>query len=202
MVADKEQAPAGDEADVSMEDILQSIRRIIADEDDPNAAVATPAEEPMAAGSDVLELTDMIEEPAAAPDDVLAKIDTMLAPTPVAVETPAPAPLPPEPAPAPAPVPAPAAPKKEAPMPAISQDEIDSLLSSQTVETVSSTLHKIDEALEPPPFHAESPAFDSGNTVEGMVKQMLRPMMKSWLDANLPIIVERIVEREVRKLIR
>jgi cell pole-organizing protein PopZ len=35
-----------------------------------------------------------------------------------------------------------------------------------------------------------------------MVMDMLRPMMKSWLDANLPVIVERIVEREVRKLIR
>ncbi|MDE3016975.1 MAG: DUF2497 domain-containing protein, partial [Pseudomonadota bacterium] len=33
-----------------------------------------------------------------------------------------------------------------------------------------------------------------------MVEQMLRPLMKSWLDVNLPPIVERIVEREVKKL--
>ncbi len=198
MVADKEQNTTGEEADVSMEDILQSIRRIIADEDDPNAKPAT-GEEPVAAGSDVLELTDMIEEPApaAAPDDVLAKIDTMLSPPPAA---PAPEPVA-APAPVAPPPPAPA-PVVAAPAPKPTQEEIDSLLSSQTVQTVTSTLHKIDEVLEPPPFKPTSPAFDSGSTVEGIVKEMLRTMKKAWLDANLPINVERIVEREVRKLIR
>ena len=40
----------------------------------------------------------------------------------------------------------------------------------------------------------------SGDTVESLVAEMLKPMMKAWLDANLPAIVEHIVEREVKKL--
>ena len=30
--------------------------------------------------------------------------------------------------------------------------------------------------------------------------EALKPMLKAWLDANLPTIVERLVEREVRKI--
>jgi cell pole-organizing protein PopZ len=37
-------------------------------------------------------------------------------------------------------------------------------------------------------------------TIEELVKEMLRPMLKQWLDANLPGLVQRIVEREVAKL--
>ena len=193
----KQTSAPGEDADVSMEDILQSIRRIIADEDDPAAAQNGNGNN----GSDVLELTDvMVEQPAPAkaaapakpaasekPDDVLAKIDTMLAPA-----------KPVEPASAPLAAPAP---KKEMPMQPSGMDD-DSLLSAQASQAVVNTINKLDEALEPPAPQITSPTFASGNTVEKMVMDMLRPMMKSWLDANLPVIVERIVEREVRKLIR
>lgn len=39
-------------------------------------------------------------------------------------------------------------------------------------------------------------------TVEDLVKEMLRPMLKDWLDSNLPGIVERYVEREIVRLTR
>lgn len=38
------------------------------------------------------------------------------------------------------------------------------------------------------------------NTLDGMVREMLRPMLKQWLDANLPELVERIVAREIARL--
>lgn len=38
------------------------------------------------------------------------------------------------------------------------------------------------------------------NTLEDIVREMLRPMLKEWLDTNLPPIVERLVERELEKL--
>jgi cell pole-organizing protein PopZ len=38
------------------------------------------------------------------------------------------------------------------------------------------------------------------NTLDGLVREMLRPMLKEWLDANLPEIVERVVIREVARL--
>lgn len=40
------------------------------------------------------------------------------------------------------------------------------------------------------------------NTLDGMMREMLRPMIKEWLDANLPGIVERKVEEEVRRIAR
>lgn len=39
-------------------------------------------------------------------------------------------------------------------------------------------------------------------TVEDLVKDMLRPMLKDWLDRNLPGVVERYVEREIVRLTR
>ena len=39
------------------------------------------------------------------------------------------------------------------------------------------------------------------NTLDGMVREMIRPMLKTWLDANLPDIVERIVAREVARVL-
>lgn len=42
----------------------------------------------------------------------------------------------------------------------------------------------------------------SNNTLEGVVRDMLKPMIKEWLDANLPRIVEQKVEAEVQRIAR
>jgi len=39
------------------------------------------------------------------------------------------------------------------------------------------------------------------NTMDGLVREMLKPMLKDWLDANLPDLVERVVAREVARII-
>ncbi|MDO9062210.1 MAG: DUF2497 domain-containing protein, partial [Bradyrhizobium sp.] len=82
-------------------------------------------------------------------------------------------------------------------------------------------------AFEPPPFESEAPpvqqilsrttvsavesAFNSlantvlsnnARTLEDLVKEMLRPMLKSWLDDNLPGMVERIVKAEIERVSR
>ena len=40
------------------------------------------------------------------------------------------------------------------------------------------------------------------NTIEGLVRELLKPMIKEWLDANLPSIVEQKVEAEVQRIAR
>jgi cell pole-organizing protein PopZ len=40
------------------------------------------------------------------------------------------------------------------------------------------------------------------NTIEGLVREMLKPMIKEWLDANLAGIVEEKVEAEVQRIAR
>jgi len=42
----------------------------------------------------------------------------------------------------------------------------------------------------------------NNRTIESMVMEMLRPMLKDWLEKNLPPIVERFVEREIVRLTR
>lgn len=44
-------------------------------------------------------------------------------------------------------------------------------------------------------------SIGAGNrTLEDLVKELLRPMLKEWLDSNLPPMVQRIVEKEISKL--
>ncbi len=38
------------------------------------------------------------------------------------------------------------------------------------------------------------------NTLDGLVREMLRPMLKSWLDQNLPDMVDSIVTREIARI--
>lgn len=201
-------AKAGEE-DLSMEEILQSIRKIIADDPEEGAAPAaandSKAELP---ASEVLELTEIIEEPSApvtaapAPvvtieevpqaaasqdqvNDILSKIDQVVMPE---------APV----------VTAAAAPQVSAPAPAAAvvpngQEYIDSLLSSEAATATANAFKKV-HPVEPPLVTTPSAQFRSGSSVEELVMESLRPMLKSWLDTNLPNIVERIVEREIKKL--
>ena len=188
-------AKAGEE-DLSMEEILQSIRKIIAEDGDEAPAGATAN----AVASDVLELTEMVEEAPAAPvisaepaskpidaNDVLSKIDQVVMPEPTMAPVTA----------APQPMPQAAAPV--AAIPAASQAYIDSLLSSEAATAAAAAFKKA-HPMDTPIRTTPSNGFRNGNTVEDLVLEALRPMLKAWLDANLPTIVEKLVEREVRKL--
>ncbi len=41
-----------------------------------------------------------------------------------------------------------------------------------------------------------------GHTVEALVRELLRPMLRQWMDQNLPSLVERLVEAEIERLSR
>ncbi len=47
----------------------------------------------------------------------------------------------------------------------------------------------------------DSPAFRNAITIEDLVMETMKPLLKEWLDSNLETIVRDIVEREIRKLI-
>jgi uncharacterized protein len=94
-------------------------------------------------------------------------------------------------------------------------------------ETAASRAMHRQPVFEPPPFETPAPppqqilsrstvsavesAFNSlantvlsnnARTLEDLVKEMLRPMLKSWLDDNLPGLVERIVKAEIERVSR
>jgi hypothetical protein len=206
----------------SMEEILASIRRIIADDDagkpaEPAAAVASrPAPPPRAPGlpppppspavANSQDAVDAMLAKAEPAGDVLDLTEAMAAPADVAQVTPvfrtidaasdvvfterAPdAPVEPAvriieerrpPAPAPAPPPAPAL-------------QLDSSLISNTTKAA------VDNAFN---SLANTVLGNNARTLEDLVKEMLRPMLKSWLDDNLPSVVDRIVRAEIERVSR
>jgi len=47
-----------------------------------------------------------------------------------------------------------------------------------------------------------SVAMQSAELVDRLTKEMLRPMIKSWLDEHLPSMVERLVRAEIQRVAR
>ena len=191
--------------DPSMDDILASIRKIISDDEaraqvgnqqalsqSARPTVVPPAEPrlPPATGGasrdDVLMLTDLIEEPKSG----------ATGPRPV-------------PIPLPRIDPARAAemPQPSFEQPSFEQPHDSALVGSGAIGAASSAFARLNQAVQEsvpaPAAHDPGPAIDAnGKTVEDLVKEMLRPMLKEWLDRNLPPMVERFVEREIVRLTR
>jgi uncharacterized protein len=238
----------------SMEEILASIRRIIADDEakpsdkpaaaapaavpaapppkpaikdiPPSAIPATKASAPKAVAPAPAPKPAPAPPPAPAASNSQDDIDAMLAglEEDAAVEEVAP-PEPeadvfeltdemalPEPKPAPAPPPSAASFSKidpqddleftetkaarrqpmPDPSPALEMPMPGPILSRSTVSAVESAFNTL----------AHTVLSNNARTLEDLVKEMLRPMLKSWLDDNLPGLVERIVKAEIERVSR
>jgi uncharacterized protein len=75
------------------------------------------------------------------------------------------------------------------------------LLSATAATAASGAFAKLSQAYQRTPAE-ESIADDSGRTVEQFIEDMIRPVLKDWLDENLPAIVDRLVEKEIQKIAR
>jgi cell pole-organizing protein PopZ len=200
----------------SMEEILASIRRIIADDEAGKPAPATPstAETAPAAAAPAAEAA---REPAPmSQDDIDAMLAGFDAPTPAeqpgdvleltaAMEAPADTAAPgtfrtieagsdvvfaeaePEPPPMRAPVH-----QAEAARPQVREVEQPPLLSNHATEAVTAAFGTL----------AHTVLTQNARTLDDLVQEMLRPMLKSWLDDNLPTIVERLVRAEIERVSR
>lgn len=162
----------------SMEDILASIRQILSeDENETNMAeetrpsVSSPAAE---LEEDVLELTDsmMVASGKAAETeiDLGAGFSGKSMPKPGCQ------------------------PESVATPRSVVGDEY--LLSPPVSAISSSALSEYVEALT----RDRETASPAGITLEDFIRSMLKPILKEWLDANLPQIVERIVRKEIARL--
>jgi uncharacterized protein len=49
---------------------------------------------------------------------------------------------------------------------------------------------------------AQTVLVQNARTLEDLVREMLRPMLKAWLDDNLPSLVERLVRAEIERVAR
>jgi cell pole-organizing protein PopZ len=68
----------------------------------------------------------------------------------------------------------------------------DRLLSAHSTAAVSSAFNSL----------AATVLSEHSRTLEDIVKEMMRPMLKDWLDENLPSLVERIVRAEIERVAR
>lgn len=173
--SNKPETPASAVADPSMEDILASIRRILSED-----------EQQPAAGPSL----------AAADDDVLVLDSSMLRSEPLAPVAPPspPAATAPEAAPEPPAVDWPKAADPEAAEPGTAAGLVAPEAAAAAAASIGSLLRTIasDRALQ---------VRTGGLTIEDIVRQMLRPLVKEWLDANLPGLVERLVRAEIERVV-
>jgi cell pole-organizing protein PopZ len=204
----------------SMEEILASIRRIIAD-DDASKSAPHPAESPTAAApapaarpappppptrvtppepsldeavaadpepvadaedqsADILDLTEQMATPP--PPNAASQFRTIDGSFDVSYEDEKPAPQMPEPRRAFA--------SDDSPPPRA--EERNQLLSSVTSAAVDSAFNTL----------AQTVLVQNARTLEDLVREMLRPMLKAWLDDNLPGMVERLVRAEIERVSR
>ncbi len=68
----------------------------------------------------------------------------------------------------------------------------DTLLSMEASASVSGAFSRLSDTVKPA----------QPQTVEDLMKEMLRPMLKAWLDDNLPSLVERLVRTEIERVTR
>jgi uncharacterized protein len=66
------------------------------------------------------------------------------------------------------------------------------LMSHSTVAAVDSAFNAL----------AQTVLSNNARTLEDLVKEMLRPLLKTWLDDNLPNLVEKIVRAEIERVSR
>ncbi len=82
---------------------------------------------------------------------------------------------------------------RRAPPPPPPQPPFDrSLISNSTTAAVDSAFNSL----------AHTVLVQNARTLEDLVREMLRPMLKAWLDDNLPGMVERIVRAEIERVSR
>jgi cell pole-organizing protein PopZ len=160
-----------------MEDILASIRRILSEDEVPVPGVAAPRPpgappEEGAAGDGVLVL-DPAMMVSKPPESVVAAPDLEPVPTPV--------PVPVQPAPMPAVI---------APPPALIGPEAAAAATSS-----------VDSLVRTIAAERNMQVYGGGPTIEDIVREELRPLLKDWLDANLPPMVERLVRVEIERVV-
>lgn len=86
------------------------------------------------------------------------------------------------------------APKKELPVPSDIVEE--GLISEQAARESTAKLSELAQVLS-----EEKETTPPETSLEGMVRSLLAPYLKDWLNAHLPEIVEKVVQKEVRRLV-
>ena len=154
-------------ADPSMEDILASIRRILARTRLRRLTATRPALAPPAARA-CLQLDPVDDGAAESAAPELRLPESACAETPAAAEPP-----------------------PRAAVPA-------SLVAPEAAAAAASSVGSLVRTLTP---SARRRCTVGGPTIEDIVREEIRPLLKEWLDTNLPPMVERLVRAEIERVV-
>lgn len=161
-----------------MDDILASIRKILnEDEAQPAGATAPATLEP---AEEALDLT---------PDMIITPPEVAPPPAPPQLLE-----MPPEPPS----MPPPPAPLPEAPAPLTEAPAAASLVSAPAAAAAVAALGQLSRAVAQDRAAIVSRA--PGLSIEDVVREELRPLLKEWLDTHLPPLVERLVRAEIERV--
>lgn len=157
--------------DPSMEEILASIRRILAEEQDGSKFLEEPEGELLLDSSmRVLSIDHLPDEESALPEEDKPSPITAYEPPFEADED-----------------------MKMADQIQSPEGLINEQVTSQVVNSVGSLLHSLSA-------DRSVGVGRLGLTLEDMVREELKPMLKAWLDTHLPGLVERVVRGEITRL--
>ncbi len=143
----------------SMEEILSSIKRIIAE--DSEAALSPPRNRRASA---VQPVADPVPEADADDEPEVLELTEAVAPEVV---------------------------EEEAVMPVAEMKP--ALVSDKATEASRTSLAALSALIV-------KPEVTGGDTLEGLVREMLKPMLAEWLESRLPDVVERMVAQEIRRI--
>lgn len=74
---------------------------------------------------------------------------------------------------------------------------LEPLISEDSAKAMAEPLSELNSVLS----KDKAPKQTSGVLLEDFVRSIMAPYLKEWLDANLPDLVERVVQREVRRVV-
>jgi cell pole-organizing protein PopZ len=163
--------PAG--GDPAMDDILASIRRILNEDEAPSPT----GPQPQAGGAP----PPGNQPPPAEP---LELTEAMMVQRDADARDGRPAPAEPEPE----------APDPQSP-PALGPD---ALMAPTVAAATTATVGKLLRAVAQ---ERSAPVHRGGPTIEDVVREELRPLLKEWLDQHLPPLVERLVRAEIERVV-
>ena len=179
--------PAGGQ-DQSMDDILASIRRIL-NEDEAAAEAADVA--PPAQPEPELEPEPEPEAFAAPPPPIAPA--PVIAPPPRARSGPEPVELTSDMLVTPPNLP-PAAPSRMG----LGMDDASGLIAPAAAAAAAASMGSLMRAVS---SERGSPVYRGGPSIEDVVREEIRPILKDWLDTHLPPLVERLVRAEIEKVV-
>lgn len=171
--------PATTSPDPSMEDILASIRRIL-NEDETNAAAGSESSLPLPPAQPSRETSTRETPTRETKDDVLLLDQSMMVGSGQAQDA-----TPRQPAPQP-------------PQQPTTQGTASVLVAPEAAASASAAVNALVQALV---AERTTPVHRSGPTIEDLVRDEMRPMLKAWLDQHLPPLVERLVRVEIERVV-